>query len=351
MSTTDGTSGAAAGRAAGWWRAGNRRWLAVAALILAAACLVPPVSSLAGQYVVAETAQFAVFAMIAPGLLVLAAPWPLLGLGGTAARLARSRLRHRSFTRSAGFFAIFAVAAALWRLPAVVNAVARHHALALAELASLLVAGTALWLELVPSGPLRPRGRGLQVAVIAACAMWVIWIIAYILGLATHGVFLAFGYPPGGPLSAVADQELATAVLWAVAGVCFMPVVFLSALRGLHEDEDVDSEPGRAATGTTLPPVRGWGQPWGARPARSEPSVSARPRQNQFQPESAQCLRVIWCGGASTVRAQDGLFYVVGPWLRRCVPRSMTTLQHPGSGKLRVHHLHETRPDSNHPPE
>ena len=259
VSITDGTSSAAVVRTAGWWRAGNRRWLAVAALILAVACLVPPVSSLAGRYVVAETAQFAVFAMIAPGLLVLAAPWPLLGLGGAAAQLARSRLRHPSFMRSAGFFAIFAVAAALWRLPAVIDAVARHHALALAELASLLIAGTALWLELVPSGPLRPRGRGLQVAIIAACAMWVIWIIAYILGLATHGVFLAFRYLPGGPLSAVADQELATAVLWAVAGVCFMPVVFVSAFRGLHEDEDVDSELERAATGAALPPVRGWG--------------------------------------------------------------------------------------------
>ena len=259
VSTTGGTSSAAVDRAAGWWRAGNRRWLAVAALILAVTCLVPPVSSLAGRYVVAETAQFAVFAMIAPGLLVLGAPWPLLGLGGTAAHLARSRLRHRSFMRSAGFFAIFAVAAALWRLPAVVDAVARHHALALAELASLLVAGTALWLELAPSGPLRPRGRGLPVAVIAACAMWVIWIIAYILGLATHGVFLAFGYLPGGPLSAVADQELATAVLWAVAGVCFMPVIFVSALRGAARGRGcglrarTGSHRARAAT------VRGWG--------------------------------------------------------------------------------------------
>jgi cytochrome c oxidase assembly factor CtaG len=258
---TGGTSGVAAVRADSWWRAGNRRWLAVAALVLSVACLVPPVSSLAGRYVVAETAQFAVFAMITPALLVLAAPWPLLGLGGRAAQLARSRLRHPSFTRSLGFLSIFAVAAACWRLPAVIDAVARHHILVLIELASLLVTGTALWLELLPSRPLRPRGRCLQVAALAACATWVIWIIAYILGLATHGVFVAFRYLPGGPLSAVADQELATAVLWAVAGVCFIPVVLVSALRGLHDDEDMNSELERAASGSTLPPVRGWSQP------------------------------------------------------------------------------------------
>ena len=262
VNRTDGTSG----RAGSWWRAGNRRWLAVAALILTVACLVSPVSSLAGRYVVAETAQFVVFAMIAPALLVLAAPWRLLGLGDRAAQLARSRLRHPSFTRSLGFLAVFVVAAACWRLPAVVDAMARHHILVLIELVCLLVTGTAFWLELVPSGPLRPRGRGLQVAVLAACAMWVIWIIAYILGLATHGVFLAFHYLPGGPLSAVADQELATAVLWAVAGMCFMPVVLISALRGLHGDEDMDSELERAASGSALPPVRGWGQPQAGKP-------------------------------------------------------------------------------------
>lgn len=261
VNSTDGASGVAADRVGSWWRAGNRRCLAVAALILSVACLVPPVSSLAGRYVVAETAQFVVFAMIAPALLVLAAPWPLLGLGGRATQLARSRLRHPSFTRSLGFLAAFAVVTACWRLPAVIDAVARHHILVLIELASLLVTGTALWLELLPSRPLRPRGRGLQVAVLAACAMWAIWIIAYILGLATHSMFLAFRYLPGGPLSAVADQELATAVLWAVAGVCFMPVILISALRELHEDEDMDSELERAASGPALPPVRGWGQP------------------------------------------------------------------------------------------
>lgn len=261
MSSTEDTPSPAAGRAAAWWRAGNRRWPGALALILAAGCLLPPAGSLAGHYVVAETAQFAVFAMIVPGLLVLAAPWPLLGLAGPAGRLARARRRDPSVIRSAWFLVLFAGCAAFWRLPVVIDAIARHRGLAVAELATLLITGTALWLELVPSGPLRPRGRGLQVAVLAAGAMWVIWIIAYILGLATHGMFHAFRYPPGGPLSAVADQELATAVLWGVAAVCFLPVIFRRVLGWLHEDGDVDAELERASTGTALPPVRGWGQP------------------------------------------------------------------------------------------
>jgi cytochrome c oxidase assembly factor CtaG len=272
VSTTHGTpstAGAPGGQAAGWWPAGRRRWLGAAAVILAVGCLAPPVGSLAGRYVVAETAQFAVFAMVVPALLVLAAPWPLLRLArrdpadreGLADRLATARRRRPSFLRSVGFLAAFAGCVAFWRLPPVIDALARYPALAVAELATLLAAGPALWLELVPSRPLRPRGRGVHVAVVAAAAMWVIWIIAYILGLATRGVFHAYHYLPGGPLSAVADQELATAVLWGVAAVCFLPVVFTSAVSWLHEGEDVDAELGRAASGSALPPVRGWGHP------------------------------------------------------------------------------------------
>lgn len=293
--------GDAAGRAAGDAAApaarvwpGARGWLAVAALFLGVACLLPAVTALAGRYVLAETVQFACFAMVIPGLLVLGAPWRLLGLAGPvpagdpdsparntsvtnkdvlnagggppdpgrpADRLARARARHPSFRRSVAFLAAFAALAVAWRLPAVVDAVARHQGLAGAEMASLLITGVALWLELVASPPLRPRGRGLHLAVIAAFAMWVIWIIAYVLGLATHGVFHAYRYHPGGPLSAIADQELATAVLWAVAAVSFMPVIFISAHRWLHDGDDVEAELERVAGPAALPAVKGWGPP------------------------------------------------------------------------------------------
>ena len=258
----DATGGAAAGPAgpaARTWP-GTRGWLGAAALAVAVACLIPPVSSLAGRYVLAETVQFACFAMVIPALLVLGAPWRLLGLAGAPAVLARARERHPSFIRSAGFLAAFAALAVAWRLPPVIDAVARHPGLAAAELASLLITGVALWLELVPSPPLRPRGRGgLHLAVIAAFAMWLIWIIAYILGMATHGVFHAYRYHPGGPLSAVADQELATAVLWVAAAVCFMPVIFTAAHRWLHDGDNVEAELERVTATAALPAVRGWG--------------------------------------------------------------------------------------------
>jgi cytochrome c oxidase assembly factor CtaG len=273
---------------------GRRGYLAIAALLLTVACLAPPISSLAGRYVLAETAQFACFAMVAPALLVLGAPWRLLGLarrapaaepgsppGNTgvtyedgrnpeaghpgadrpADRLSRIRARNPSFMRSVAFLAVFAAVSVAWRLPAVIGAVARDQDLAVAEMASLLIAGVALWLELAPSPPLRPRGRGLSQAVTAAFAMWLIWIIAYIQGSASRGVFHAYRYHPGGALSAVADQELATAVLWAVAAACFMPVIFTAAHHWLHDGENVEAELERVSGTAALPVVRGWGSP------------------------------------------------------------------------------------------
>ena len=273
---------------------GLRGYLAIAALLLTVACLAPPISLLAGRYVLAETAQFACFAMVIPALLVLGSPWRLLGLARRAPsadpgspsgnigvtyedgqnpgpghpnnerpvdRLARTRARSPSLMCSAAFLAAFAAVSVAWRLPAVIDAVARDQDLAVAELASLLVAGVALWLELAPSSPLRPRGRGLRQAVTAAFAMWLIWIIAYIQGSASRGLFHAYRYHPGGALSAVADQELATALLWAVAAGCFMPVIFTAAHHWLHDGDNVEAELERASASAALPVVRGWGSP------------------------------------------------------------------------------------------
>ena len=46
---------------------------------------------------------------------------------------------------------------------------------------------------------------------------------------------------PGG-LSAAADQQVATAVLWLVAAASFVPVIFWNAMLWLRTDEDPDAE-------------------------------------------------------------------------------------------------------------
>ena len=251
-------------------------WLAAAGVALIVAAL--GVTGVARHYVVAESAQFVVFAMAAPALIVLGAPWQLLrlsrpggpvpGQAGAAPldRLAATRRQQTSFLRAAGCLTVFIAAGIAWRLPPVVDALARHPALVAVELVTLLAAGTGLWLELVSSPPMAPRLPNPHRAAIAALAMWSTWAVGYTLGLANHAVF--HGYDgPGSALSAVADQQITVALVWAVSACCFAPVVFVALLRWLSASDDPDEELQRLARDDRqLPVVRGWGRPDRGRP-------------------------------------------------------------------------------------
>jgi cytochrome c oxidase assembly factor CtaG len=146
-----------------------------------------------------------------------------------------------------------------WRLPPVMDALARQPALAVAEAVTLLAAGAAIWLEIVGSPPVAPRLPRPQRAAVAALAMWSIWIVAYVLGSASHAVFRAYD-AAGSGLSAVADQEIAVGLVWAVAGCCFVPVVMANMLGWLTGGEDADEEFQRVFRDENeRAMVRGWG--------------------------------------------------------------------------------------------
>jgi cytochrome c oxidase assembly factor CtaG len=252
------------------WLSRRRSWLAVAAVLLVLLSLVPPAGSLARRYVFAESLQFVVFATVVPALLVLGAPWRLPFLRRFSrrpgpGRSPEGRRRGSGFARGAVVLLIFMGTVAAWRLPAAVNALATRPGLAVAEMVTLVAAGCALWLELVESPPLLPRLTRPLRAAFAALAMWTIWFLAYILGFAQVAWFPAYIHPAG--LSPVADQEIATGIMWAIPALCFVPVVFVTVLTWLKDSEDPDdglraivrAQPGPAKAGRWRPrPPRGW---------------------------------------------------------------------------------------------
>ncbi len=255
------------------WRAVARpalAGLAPAGLALMAVAMAPPVETLARQYLFVESVQFCLLSMAGPALIVLGAPWRLLRLSpgqarepggrpdqaGThrdlADRLAARRLDRPSFARAMGFGVWWVGVCVCWRLPPVLDALARHPALILAAWATLSSAGIGLWFELVNSPPLTPRLSRPRRAAIAALAMWSTWAIAFVLGFARGPVVHAYD-GVGSSLSAVADQELAAFVLWLVAACSFVPVIFVSLLTWLRDGADPGEEP-------ASPGVRGWGR-------------------------------------------------------------------------------------------
>ena len=246
--------------------------LPIAAVILVLLSLVPPVGTYTRRYVFAESLQFAAYAAVLPALLVLGAPWRALGLSRLMAALTGRRATSRradpglgstAFWRGVGVLLVFMGTVVAWRLPVSVNALARVPGLAVAEMLTLGTAGTALWLELVESPPLLPRLTRPLRAAFAALAMWTIWIVAYILGFSQVAWFTAYSHPG---LGAVADQETATGIMWAVPAFCFIPVVYVTALSWLRDGGEPDEELRAVAVGQdpqSLPgrwprPPRGW---------------------------------------------------------------------------------------------
>ena len=222
----------------------------LAAAVIAILVLVPPIGTLARRTEYAATLQFALLAITVPALVALGAPWRLLGLAGSGMpadgaspvdRLADHRRRHRELPWSLAFIVCGLGVAIAWHTPAAVSAIASHGWLAIVEGVVLLVFGLGLWLELVPSPPLVPRSGHLRRAVLGAFSMWAFWILAYVTGLSNRGFYQNFSHAAGG-LSAAADQQIGSGVLWAVAAATFVPVIFWNALAWLQSEEDPDTE-------------------------------------------------------------------------------------------------------------
>jgi cytochrome c oxidase assembly factor CtaG len=284
----------------------GRPWLAGVGALLALAVLLPPVGAEARRYVFAQAVQYAILAVVVPALVVLGAPWRRAGrasvkLAGqpspvstsavptsavptsavptsavpTSAvsmrlvdRLAVTRSHRRPGTvRCLTILVGFIALAVFWRLPLAVNAMVTSPVLTVVEAVTLLAAGVALWLELVESPPLLPRiARPLRAA-FAAVPMWTIWATAYIMGFSHAVWFHSIGHRPKNGLGVIADQELAAIVLWAVPGICFIPVVYFSLITWLRDTADPDDElrDVPTASGEAKPrpprPPRGWRLP------------------------------------------------------------------------------------------
>src|ERR1022692_2502354 len=219
---------------------GLRPWLAPAGVVLMLGVLVPPGGSVARQYVFAQAVQFAVLAVVVPALIVLGAPWRL---GSPIAdRLAIARSHRPSGTQPWLVLVGFVAVALGWRVPVVVNALVRYPVLTVVEAVTLVGAGCSLWVELVESPPMLPRISRPQRAAFAALPMWAIWASAYIMGFSRTAWFTALAHPVGHGLGTVADQEIATGLLWAIPGLCFVPVVYVALITWLRDSADPDDE-------------------------------------------------------------------------------------------------------------
>ncbi len=219
------------------------RWLRPAALGAAALlCLLtflPPLSHLATRYELGLVLRYGLWAIAVPSLVALGAPWPD---GAVTSSLVQARGRHPELVRVVGFLVLDALVIVWWFTPLAVRAAARNPWLTALEVLTLVAAGTGFWLELVESPPFVPRSGTFRRAVLGAAAMWLLWTEAYLVGMSQSGWYSSFSHVAGRGLSQAADQQVAAMVLWLIATVVFVPVIFVNAMRWLHSDPEPDAE-------------------------------------------------------------------------------------------------------------
>ena len=129
-----------------------------------------------------------------------------------------------------------------WFTPALVAATLHHSWLGMIAVVTLTIGGIGLWLELVASPPLAPRSGHLRRVVLAAVAMWLVWVEAYLLAMSQTAWYSGFVHVSGHGLSLAADQQVAAVVLWFIATMVFTPVIFANAMSWLHAEGDPDDE-------------------------------------------------------------------------------------------------------------
>jgi len=214
---------------------------AVAGAVLLVVCAVPQVLDGIGHYEFVEALRFCLLAMAVPALLVVGAPWALLGVRAAVLEpVSAARRRHPKMTWSLACLAVDVGVIVAWRTPRLVNALAHSAVIVPFEAVTLVAAGIALWLELVESPPLVPRVSRPKRAVLAALAMWSVWGIAYLDAMSPAPWYTSFRHTAGSGLSAAADRQVAAAVMWAVAAATFMPVVFWNLSEWLRSESRGD---------------------------------------------------------------------------------------------------------------
>jgi len=250
---------AAAGRSVGV--VALRLALSVLAALILVLCLVPPFATYARRFEFVEAIQFCLLAVTIPVCIASGAPWRRLGLaaaepprigddGAVIApagirpvdRLYLGRRRHPDPWRAVVVAVVYLVAVVLWRIPATVDALVHHPWLIVVEAGVLVPLGLALWLELVESPPLTPRLTRPHRVAMSAVVMWVIWVLAYLVGLAHGSWYHGFDHSMATGISVSADQQLTSGVMWALTGAAFVPVIFWNLVFWLQAEEDPDDE-------------------------------------------------------------------------------------------------------------
>jgi putative membrane protein len=244
-----------AGRAAG--RLITQAAACYGGLLVALLALVSPLGYWAGLYIWVRSMQDLLLAFVAPGLIVLGAPWPVLAssfrpAAGDAVRpgaAAPDPEPGRPQVPAAGppWWLAWPVAIVVgfniiwlgWHVPVLYDRAASSVAVRYLEYACYLGAGILFWLQLIGSRPWRPTLPPMRRMTLVVATAVADTILGMLLVFGSGVVYPAYRGAFHHALTVVSDQQAAGAVLW--MGV--LPPLIIVAVALINkwlDDEESD---------------------------------------------------------------------------------------------------------------
>jgi putative membrane protein len=186
-------------------------------LLLALLAIVSPLRYWSGVYIWVRAVQDLVLALVAPGLIVVGAPWAALARALGVHQRAQDDVAPRPpwwLRWPVGATVAFNVVWLGWHLPALFDRVAVNSAVAAAEYVLFLGAGILFWFQLIGSRPWSPaavplRRMSLLIGTVAADT-----ILGMVLVFGSGVLYRVYGNAAHHVMTVVDDQQLAGAVLW-----------------------------------------------------------------------------------------------------------------------------------------
>jgi putative membrane protein len=176
-------------------------------ILLALLAVVSPLGYQAGVFIWVRAVQDLVLAVVAPGLIVLGAPWPAFG--------ARQTSRPGWWLRwPLATVAAFNVIWVAWHLPALYDRLPSSPGAQAADYVLYLAAGTLFWLQLIGSRPWSPAAPPLRRAMLLVGTVVVDTVLGMVLVFGSGVIYPAYANAAHHVMTVLDDQQLAGAVLW-----------------------------------------------------------------------------------------------------------------------------------------
>jgi len=237
--------------------AGRRAVISEAALfqgglLLALLAIVSPLRYWSGIYIWVRAVQDLVLAVVAPGLIVVGAPWTALARSVGRPQIGQQVLDGPAAGQRQPWWLRWPLATVVafnviwlgWHLPALFDKVPASTAAAALEYMLYLGAGVLFWLQLIGSRPWTPTAPAMRRIALLVGTVAADTILGMVLVFGSGVFYRYYGNSSHHVLTLVDDQQLAGAVLWMGVLPPMISAAVAVLVRWLNDEESADLSAG-----------------------------------------------------------------------------------------------------------